>query len=83
MSASGISVIGRNTQGMRIMKVKGNDKVTGTTKVLSEKEEENVLEEGEKQKEKVKEAIIEKTEEENVKIIEKDMDFIDKDTKED
>jgi DNA gyrase subunit A len=36
LKASQISVIGRNTQGLRIMKLKEGDKVTSTAKVVSE-----------------------------------------------
>jgi DNA gyrase subunit A len=36
LQASQISVIGRNTQGLRIMKLKPGDKVTSTAKIVSE-----------------------------------------------
>tara|TARA_Y100000310_G_scaffold118295_1_gene117157 strand:- start:5084 stop:9079 length:3996 start_codon:yes stop_codon:yes gene_type:complete len=37
-SAKGISVIGRNTQGVRLMRMSKNDKVVGAAKVLKEEE---------------------------------------------
>ena len=42
--ASGISIIGRNTQGMRLMKLKDDDIVVGATKIISSKEEEVIAE---------------------------------------
>jgi len=41
--AQGISVIGRNTQGMRIMKLSEEDKVVNATPLVSEKQEEETL----------------------------------------
>ncbi len=77
-SAKGISVIGRNTQGMRLMRLKDDDKVVGTTKIMNEQEEEKAIEQGEQQKEEIKEAMEDKLEQENVDLV-KDMDFVDKD----
>jgi DNA gyrase subunit A len=77
-SAQGISVIGRNTQGMRLMKLSESDKVVAATKIISEKEEEQVIVEGElEKKEKLKE-IGDKIIKEDTELI-KDMDFINKD----
>jgi len=70
--ASGISVIGRNTQGMRLMKLGENDRVMGATKVV--KEEDEVIDNMEDKREEkpVKQA------EQNGNSVDK-MDFIDKD----
>ena len=44
-SAKGISVIGRNTQGVRLMRLGKEDKVVGAAKVMKEEGEENYDEE--------------------------------------
>ncbi len=38
-NSSGVSVIGRNTQGVRIMKLREGDKVVSATKIKREEEE--------------------------------------------
>ena len=39
-----ISVIGRNTQGVRLMRISGEDKVTACAKIIAEQEEEKIIE---------------------------------------
>lgn len=80
--ASGISVIGRNTQGMRLMKLKEDDCVVGATKIVSSKEEETVIAEGEVDKKNKIEIYENEVESENFEQIRK-MDFIDNDDSED
>ena len=60
------------------MRLKDDDKVVGTTKIMNEQEEEKAIEQGEQQKEEIKEAMEDKLEQENVDLV-KDMDFVDKD----
>lgn len=74
--ASGISVIGRNTQGMRLMRLKDDDCVVGATKIISSADEEIVIGEGEAEKQDKIQEIEQKIEEENTEEIKK-MDFID------
>jgi len=75
--ASGVSIIGRNTQGMRLMRLKEGDKVVGATKIVSDEEEEQALVKGEQEK---KEQIDEElTKEDEGSEIVKDMDFVEKD----
>ncbi|MGM5484542.1 MAG: DNA gyrase subunit A [Nanobdellota archaeon] len=38
-----VSVIGRNTQGVRLMKMKEDDNVVGAAKIIGEKEEESIV----------------------------------------
>jgi len=74
--AKGISIIGRNTQGMRLMKLGEEDKVVGATKIMSEKEEEQALVQGELEKKDKINAIKKKLKEEDTDMVEK-MDFVD------
>ncbi|MCB9358497.1 DNA gyrase subunit A [Candidatus Woesearchaeota archaeon] len=77
--AKDVSVIGRNTQGMRLMKLKSeDDKVVGATKIVSEKEEEQALVRGEAEKKEKIEEIENKLEQESTDLV-NDMDFVDKD----
>jgi DNA gyrase subunit A len=76
--ANGISVIGRNTQGMRLMKLSENDKVVAATRIIGEKEEEEAIVKGELDKQDMKKEINDKIIEEDTELI-KDMDFINKD----
>ena len=77
-SANGVSVIGRNTQGMRLMRLTEGDKVVGATKIISEKEEEQAIVQGEQgKKEKINE-IEDKLKQEDTDLV-KGMDFVDKD----
>jgi DNA gyrase subunit A len=76
--ANGISTIGRNTQGMRLMRLGESDKVRGATKIISEKEEEDALEKGEKEKIEKKTEVEEKAEEESADLV-NEMDFVEKD----
>ncbi|MFT4303330.1 MAG: DNA gyrase subunit A [Candidatus Woesearchaeota archaeon] len=75
--ANGISVIGRNTQGMRLMRLNGDDKVVGATKIISDKDEEQAIVKGEVEKREIREKISEKIEQDNSELV-KDMDFVDK-----
>ncbi|MFT4297963.1 MAG: DNA gyrase C-terminal beta-propeller domain-containing protein, partial [Candidatus Woesearchaeota archaeon] len=75
--AKGISVIGRNTQGMRLMRLSENDKVVAATRIISEKEEEEAIVQGEIEKKEIKNEIEDKIIKEDTELI-KDMDFIDK-----
>lgn len=78
MPSKGISVIGRNTQGMRLMRLKEGDKVMGATKVISEKEEEEAIAQGEEKEQEIRKEVKTKPsiEKENGKTLDK-MDFVD------
>ncbi|MEM6345026.1 MAG: DNA gyrase C-terminal beta-propeller domain-containing protein, partial [Bacteroidota bacterium] len=47
MSIEGISVLGRNTQGVRLIRLKGKDEIASVAKVIADEEEESVSPEGE------------------------------------
>lgn len=76
--AKGISEIGRNTQGMRLMRLEEGDKVVGATKIISEKEEDQAIEQGEQEQKIKKETIEVKQEKEDIDLVQK-MDFVEKD----
>jgi len=46
MPVSGISLLGRATMGVRLMRLKENDKVTAVTRLLAESEEQRMVEAG-------------------------------------
>jgi DNA gyrase subunit A len=49
MPVLGVNVIGRNTQGVRVMRLDQGDKVTGAAKIIGEAEEEKEIEKEEKE----------------------------------